>query len=149
MLNIQVFAQRQIEVIESYIIDQKIENKLSENIIHNNRFKHILINEYYKLTFEEDIFEIELESYLIVKNEFDLNNIHLLNSKKHKFLLEHIDKKNTKREFSNVFFSKNGNYAIFYEEEKCKGLYGGGNLVLMELINGEWNYKSVLYSWIG
>lgn len=149
MLNVQVFGQRQVEVIESYIIDQNIENKISENVIKNERFKHILINEYFKLIVEEDIYDEELESYLIVKNEFDLNNIHLLNSKKHKFLLDHINNKNTKREFSNVIFSKNGNYAIFYEEEKCKGLCGGGNLILMELINGEWNFKSVVYSWVG
>ena len=44
MLNVQVFGQRQVEVIESYIIDQNIENKISENVIKNERFKHILIN---------------------------------------------------------------------------------------------------------
>lgn len=149
LLNVQVFAQRQVEVIESYIIDQKIENKLSKNGIENNRFKQILMNDYYNRTFEKYIYDDELQNYLIIKNEFDLNNIDLLNLKKHKFLLTHKVLKNTKREFSNVFFSKNGNYAIFYEEETCKGLCGGGNLVLMELISGEWNFKSILYSWVG
>lgn len=107
------------------------------------------MNDYYNRTFEKYIYDDELQNYLIIKNEFDLNNIDLLNLKKHKFLLTHKVLKNTKREFSNVFFSKNGNYAIFYEEEKCKGLCGGGNLVLMELISGEWNFKSILYSWVG
>lgn len=147
-INFQLFAQTQVDVIESFIIDKEIENVLSKKVIPNNDFKKVLTEDYFKLTFEEDLYDKELEDYLIVKNEFDLNDIRLSNSKKHQFLINHKSKNHYKASYSNVLYSQKGNYAIFYEEVKCGGLCDSGSLILMELIDGEWCYKSTLYAWI-
>lgn len=144
-----VNAQNPTEVIESYVLQENVNKNLSFKIISNKNFLKILIKDYYQLIFEEDIIDEDLENYLIVKNEFDLENPILLNSKKYKFLINYHTKQNNRIQFSKVLFSKNNNYAIFYEEEKCKGLCGGGNLILMEFKDNNWRYKSTLYAWIG
>ena len=119
-----------------------------KEIIHTREMQKRVIEKYFRLTFEEDLYDKELEDYLIVKNEFNLNDIKLSNSKKHQFLINHISKNHHKASYSNVLYSQKGNYAIFYEEVKCGGFCNSGELILMELINGEWYYKSTLYAWI-
>lgn len=147
LFSLHLKAQNQLVVIESYIIDLKIEKQLASEILSNKEFLTVLRDSYFNITIEDAISDEKLENYWIVKNEFDIKHPLLSTSKKYKFLLNHKPKENNWIYFSNVLFSKYHNYAIFYVKEKGKGVSDKGELILMELKDGEWQYKSTLYAW--
>lgn len=144
-----VFPQDTSKVILDYITSEKIIISISNKVIPNKTFKKILIEEYFKMTFKEDLYEEDLENYTIVEEKFNLLKIQLPNKTNHNFSDKNIKSK-TKSvvHFSNVLFSNDKDYAIFYEENKCTGLCGGGNLILMKLVGDKWILKSILYAWI-
>ena len=144
------FSQYKTEILKSYI--QESENSLDINnkIISNKSFYKILVTDYFNLTFEEDIFEEELENYLIVKNNFDLSNSNIMSLTNTKYPFKTVRRKFNSISLSNILLSNNKKFAIIYEQEDCKGLCGGGNLILLKSINNnEWKIKAILYSWIG
>ena len=136
----------QVKVLEDYISVENNSSEVSNKIISNEDFLRVLIDEYYKLTFEEDLIDNELINYQIVKNEFDFNNINLRKNINHKFSFK--SKKNNKYRYSNPLISKNKNYAIIYELDNPNGLSGGGDLILLKLENNKWKKIGILYSWM-
>lgn len=136
----------QVKILEDYISIENKSSEVSNKIISNKEFTKVLVDEYYKLTFEEDLADNELINYQIVKNEFDFNNINLRKNINHKFSFK--SKKNNKYRYSNPLISKNDNYAIIYELDNPTGLSGGGNLILLKLENNKWKIIGTLYSWI-
>ncbi|MDM1550113.1 hypothetical protein [Empedobacter falsenii] len=67
----------QVKALEDYISVENNSSEVSNKIISNEDFLRVLIDEYYKLTFKEDLIDNELINYQIVKNEFDFNNINI------------------------------------------------------------------------
>ena len=133
----------QVKVLEDYISVENNSSEVSNKIISNEDFLRVLIDEYYKLTFEEDLIDNELINYQIV---FDFNNINLRKNINHKFSFK--SKKNNKYRYSNPLISKNKNYAIIYELDNPNGLSGGGDLILLKLENNKWKKIRILYSWM-
>ncbi len=136
----------QVKVLEDYISDSNNSSEVSNKIISNEDFLKVLIEEYYKLTFEEELFDKELIYYQIVKNEFDLSKPFLVKNAKHNFSFK--SKRINKYRYSNPLISRNKNYAIIYELDNPNGLSGGGNLILLKFENNKWKKIGILYNWI-
>lgn len=141
-------AQSSVEVIESYIIDKNIESNLERRVIPNQRFKEILLDEYYQTVDPLDLEPDQLDIYHLIQAEFNFNHLDLQNYKTYDYRLKQEVKKPTKYQFSTIIFSKYKNYAIFYAEERCKSMCSNGNIILMELVNGEWRYRATIYAWM-
>ncbi len=85
-----------------------------------------------------------------IKSEFDFSKQIVSTSDTHNFSFNTNKRKFRKKRFSEPLISINGKLAIFYEQESCRqGLCGGGELILMENVNGKWKEKNVLYALIG
>lgn len=143
-----VIAQSSVEVVESYIIDQNITSKLIRKVIPNERFKEVLLYEYLQSIDPSDLDPEELTLYQFVQSEFNWDKIEWSNYKMYHYRLEQEVKKPTKFQFSTIIYSKHKNYALFYVEERCQHMCSNGHLILMELVDGEWRYRTTLYAWM-
>lgn len=144
--NSKAFGQSQVEIVESYIVDQKIESKLSKKVINNHRFRTILINDYFQLQNASMMDDAEKELFLLIQTEFDFHKPQFTNLTVYHYRLEQVIKKSSTLQFSSIFFSKHKNYAIFLAEESSKAFKSEGKLILMELVEGEWRYRATLYN---
>lgn len=147
LLSTILVSQEKTKILESYIIENNDLKDVSKRKLLKNDLTDAL-----RIYLEDDyrIFDDDEKIFDLVTANFDFHNININDNKYHEFSFKTSNRKFRKSRFSEPILSKNGNYAIFYEEEKClRGLCGGGSLVLMEKINNNWIKKSILFAWIG
>ncbi|WP_298391575.1 hypothetical protein [Flavobacterium sp.] len=141
------FSQNANLVLENYIQKNYSTKDISRLPISNE-----ILTNYIKIYIEDEInsmYEGE-EAYNIVVNKFDWKELKNSTRKLHEFTFKAGKREFKKQRFTEPIFSRDGNYAIFYETEKCKeGLCGNGSLILMEKIGELWKQKAVLLAWMG
>jgi len=141
------FSQKGNLVLESYIQKNYSTKDISRLTISNEELKRQIKN---YVEDESNSFYCGEGVYTLVINQFDWKDLRNSTLKFHEFSFKAGKRKFRKQRFTEPIFSKDGNFAIFYETEICKGgLCGGGSLILMEKVGEVWKEKSVLLAWIG
>lgn len=147
LISTTLFSQEKTKIIEAYVLFNYDTKEVSKLILPNEDLIKAL-NLY--LQDDEWIESQDEKIFNLITLNFNFENLNFDGEKFHNFRFNTGKKKYRKMRFSEPIISKSGNYAIFYEEEKCKkGLCGSGSLILMEKINNNWVKKYILYAWIG
>lgn len=145
-LNFILLSQEKINILESYIKEKSV-NNISSLVLPIENLENAL-----NIYLEDDtgIFNEDENTFELINRNFDFRNINYSQEKYHQFSFLSSKREWKKQRFSEPIISINGDYAIFYTEEKCrKGLCGGGSLILMEKNFNIWIVKRILYAWIG
>ena len=140
------FSQEENQVLENYIQKNYTTKEVSRLPISNEELQK-------KIKFYVDdknnIYLNGEQIYNLVVTQFDYDNLKNSTLKFHTFSFKAGKRVYKKNRFSEPIFSNDGKHALFYETIICKGLCGGGSLILMEKINNSWIQKAVLFAWIG
>lgn len=145
--SVNLAAQESLKILESYILEDLQGERISKRALPPKDLKWIL-GMYFedppiRRPNEEDPFEL-------VKSNFSLNDQFPADIEFHDFSFRANKRKYISSRFTLPLISKNGKYAVFYGEQRCrKGLCGSGVLILMEKKDGKWMKKSTLTAWIG
>lgn len=140
-----VFSKDEIQVLEDYILENYAPKEVSSLLLSNKDLQNYI--EFYLDEENDNMYEKEILE--IITTQFDYVNLSQVNNKFHNFSFKTGKRKFKKIRFTKPIFSTNAKYAIFYSAEECKGLCGGGALILMENFDRKWKMKKVLLAWIG
>src|SRR5690554_2002151 len=138
-------SQEDKRILEAYILDNHSQQEVSSLKISKKDLLWMINNYLHEIPMTNS----EKENFKLINNEFNLKDLKTSVDRFHNFSFKTGKRKFKKFRYSDPIFSKDKNYAIFCEIEKCKGgLCESGALILMEKINGKWKKKEVLFAFI-
>lgn len=143
---VNLAAQESLKILESYILEDLQGERISKRALPAKNLKWIL-----GIYFEDPpiIRPNEEDPFELVKSNFSLDDQFPTDIEFHDFSFKANKRKNISLRFTLPLISKNGEFAVFYQERPCKRNFcGSGILVLMEKKDGKWIKKSILTGWI-
>lgn len=143
---VNLAAQESLKILESYILEDLQGERISKRALPAKDLKWIL-----EMYFEDPpiIRPNEEDPFELVKSNFSLDDEFPADIEFHDFSFRANKRKYISSRFTLPLISKNGKFAVFYQERPCKrNLCGSGILILMEKKDGKWIKKSILTGWI-